>query len=120
MTLRSQDTNPVMTRDILTVAQLNQAVSHLLEDSFDACWVCGEISNFTNASSGHWYFTLKDDAASVRAVMFRGRAFAVGFASRSGDSVEIRGRVTLYEARGEYQIQVDQIDRKSTRLNSSH
>ncbi|NQW82614.1 MAG: exodeoxyribonuclease VII large subunit, partial [Alcaligenaceae bacterium] len=74
MTIESQDTNAVTTPEILTVAQLNQAVNHLLEDSFAMCWVRGEISNFTNASSGHWYFTLKDEAASVRAVMFRGRA----------------------------------------------
>ena len=111
MTIRSQDTNAVMTRDILTVAQLNQAVSHLLEDSFDACWVRGEISNFTNASSGHWYFTLKDDAASVRAVMFRSRAATTGFTPKAGDSVELKARVTLYEARGEYQLQVEQLRR---------
>ena len=111
MTIRSQDTNAAVTRDILTVAQLNQAVSHLLEDSFDACWVRGEISNFTNASSGHWYFTLKDDAASVRAVMFRSRAATTGFTPKAGDSVELKARVTLYEARGEYQLQVEQLRR---------
>ena len=111
MTIRSQDTNAATTRDILTVAQLNQAVSHLLEDSFDACWVRGEISNFTNASSGHWYFTLKDDAASVRAVMFRSRAATTGFTPKAGDSVELKARVTLYEARGEYQLQVEQLRR---------
>lgn len=109
MTIESQDTNAVAMRDILTVAQLNQAVSHLLEDSFDACWVRGEISNFTNASSGHWYFTLKDDTASVRAVMFRSRAAATGFTPKTGDSVELKARVTLYEARGEYQLQVEQL-----------
>ena len=111
MTIGSQDTNAAATRDILTVAQLNQAVSHLLEDSFDACWVRGEISNFTNASSGHWYFTLKDDAASVRAVMFRSRAATTGFTPKAGDSVELKARVTLYEARGEYQLQVEQLRR---------
>ena len=109
MTIESQDTNAAATRDILTVAQLNQAVSHLLEDSFDACWVRGEISNFTNAASGHWYFTLKDDTASVRAVMFRSRAAATGFTPKVGDSVELKARVTLYEARGEYQLQVEQL-----------
>jgi exodeoxyribonuclease VII large subunit len=109
MTIESQDTNAAATRDILTVAQLNQAVSHLLEDSFDACWVRGEISNFTNASSGHWYFTLKDDTASVRAVMFRSRAATTGFTPKAGDSVELKARVTLYEARGEYQLQVEQL-----------
>lgn len=111
MTIESQDTNAVTTPDILTVAQLNQAVNHLLEDSFTMCWVRGEISNFTSASSGHWYFTLKDEAASVRAVMFRGRAVATGFTPKVGDSVELKARVTLYEARGEYQLQVEQLRR---------
>ena len=106
-----QTENVGQTRDILSVSELNRAVSRLLEQSFDVSWVRGEISNFTPAASGHWYFTLKDDAASVRAVMFRGRASAVGFSPKSGDSVEIRGRVTLYEARGEYQVQVDQMRR---------
>mgnify|MGYP000051673720 CR=1 FL=1 len=106
-----QTENLGQTRDILSVSELNRAVSRLLEQSFDVSWVRGEISNFTPAASGHWYFTLKDSAASVRAVMFRGKALAVGFPPKSGDSVEIRGRVTLYEARGEYQIQVDQMRR---------
>lgn len=103
--------NPALTRDILTVSELNQAVARLLENSFDVNWVRGEVSNFTPAASGHWYFTLKDSSASVRAVMFRSRAAAVGFVPKSGDSVEIKGRVTLYEARGEYQIQVEQLRR---------
>ncbi len=111
MTIESQVTDHLSSRDILTVTQLNQAVSRLLEQSFVSTWVRGEISNFTQASSGHWYFTLKDQAASVRAVMFRSRAAAIGFTPKSGDSVELRGRVTLYEARGEYQLQVEQMRR---------
>lgn len=103
--------NPAMTRDILTVSELNQAVAKLLEDSFDVSWVRGEVSNFTPAASGHWYFTLKDNGASVRAVMFRSRAASVGFIPKSGDSIELKGRVTLYEARGEYQIQAEQMRR---------
>ena len=60
---------------ILTISQLNQAVGRMLERSFPLCWVSGEISNFTRAASGHWYFTLKDTSAQVRAVMFQiGRA----------------------------------------------
>lgn len=111
MTIESQVTDQLSLRDILTVTQLNQAVSQLLEKSFVSTWVRGEISNFTQASSGHWYFTLKDQAASVRAVMFRSRAAAIGFTPKSGDSVELRGRVSLYEARGEYQLQVEQMRR---------
>ena len=99
------------TNEILTVSELNKAVSRLFEENLAPGWVRGEISNFTAATSGHWYFTLKDEAASVRAVMFRGRALTTGFLPRPGDSVEVRARVTLYEARGEYQIQVEQMRR---------
>lgn len=111
MALGDQQNNPALTRDILTVSELNQAVARLLEESFDVSWVRGEVSNFTPAASGHWYFTLKDHGASVRAVMFRSRAAAVGFTPKSGDQIELRGRVTLYEARGEYQIQAEQMRR---------
>jgi len=111
MTSSNHLNNPAMTRDILTVSELNQAVARLLEDSFDVSWVRGEVSNFTPAASGHWYFTLKDNGASVRVVMFRSRAAAVGFIPKSGDSIELKGRVTLYEARGEYQIQAEQLRR---------
>ena len=111
MALGDQHIKPALARDILTVSELNQAVARLLEDSFDVSWVRGEVSNFTPAASGHWYFTLKDNGASVRAVMFRSRAAAVGFIPKSGDQIELRGRVTLYEARGEYQIQAEQMRR---------
>ena len=69
---------------VITVSALNQAVARLLERSFPLTWIAGEISNFTRASSGHWYFTLKDNAAQVRAVMFRGRAQYAGFTPREG------------------------------------
>src|SRR5690606_35846950 len=71
----------------------------------------GEISNFTQAASGHWYFTLKDSRASVRTVMFRSRATAVGFVPRAGDQVEVRARVSLYEPRGDYQLPADAMRR---------
>jgi exodeoxyribonuclease VII large subunit len=93
------------------VSALNQAVARLLERSFPLTWISGEVSNFTRASSGHWYFTLKDDAAQVRAVMFRGRAQYASFVPREGDKVEVRALVTLYGARGDYQINVEAIRR---------
>lgn len=95
----------------ISVSALNQAVARLLERSFPLQWISGEISNFTRASSGHWYFTLKDDAAQVRAVMFRGRAQYAGFVPREGDKVEVRALVTLYGPRGDYQINVEAIRR---------
>jgi len=96
---------------VLTVTALNGQVARLLERSFPLVWIGGEISNFTRASSGHWYFTLKDDAAQVRAVMFRSRAQYAGFVPREGDKVEVRALVTLYGARGDYQINVEAIRR---------
>ncbi|MBQ5948428.1 exodeoxyribonuclease VII large subunit [Massilia sp. ST3] len=106
------DADPAYTAPpVLTVTALNQQVARLLERSFPLVWIGGEISNFTRASSGHWYFTLKDDAAQVRAVMFRSRAQMAGFVPREGDKVEVRALVTLYGARGDYQINVEAMRR---------
>ena len=96
---------------VLTVTALNAQVARLLERTFPLTWIGGEISNFTRASSGHWYFTLKDDGAQVRAVMFRGKAQFAGFIPREGDKVEVRALVTLYGARGDYQINCEAIRR---------
>src|SRR6478609_11948758 len=96
---------------VLTVTALNQQVARLLERSFPLSWIGGEVSNFTKAASGHWYFTLKDDGAQVRAVMFRGRAQYAGFMPREGDKVEVRALVTLYAPRGDYQLNVEAIRR---------
>jgi exodeoxyribonuclease VII large subunit len=94
-------------REVVTVGQLNRAVAGLLERSFPMVWVAGEISNLTRAASGHWYFSLKDAQASVRAVMFRGRNQHVDFAPANGDRVEVRAQVGLYEARGDFQLGVE-------------
>ena len=102
---------PVSSPPVLTVSALNQAVGRMLERSFPLAWISGEISNFTRAASGHWYFTLKDSAAQVRAVMFRGRAQYADFMPREGDKVEVRALVTLYAPRGEYQLSVEAIRR---------
>ncbi len=108
----NDDADPAYTAPpVLSVTALNQQVARLLERSFPLVWIGGEISNFTRAASGHWYFTLKDDAAQVRAVMFRGRAQYAGFTPREGDKVEVRALVTLYGARGDYQINVEAIRR---------
>lgn len=107
MTVGSQVAIDGVAREILSVSQLNASVAQCLTDAFGSVWVRGEVSNFTAASSGHWYFTLKDAGAAVRAVMFRSRAQSVGFVPKAGDRVEIRARVSLYEPRGDYQLQVD-------------
>lgn len=96
---------------VLTVTELNQTVGRMLERTFPLSWVAGEISNFTRAASGHWYFTLKDAGAQVRAVMFKGRAQHADFHPREGDQVEVRALVTLYAPRGDYQLNVEAIRR---------
>lgn len=96
---------------ILTVSQLNSAVSRMLERSFPLTWISGELSNVTRAASGHWYFTLKDASAQVRAVMFRGRAQYVDFSPREGDKVEVRALVSLYAPRGDFQLNVEAMRR---------
>src|SRR5882672_4074695 len=87
-------------REVITVAALNRDVAALLARAVPMVRVRGEVANFTRAASGHWYFTLKDDAAQVRCAMFRGRNALAGTPPRDGDAVEVVARVTLYEPRG--------------------
>ncbi|ODS97246.1 MAG: exodeoxyribonuclease VII large subunit [Lautropia sp. SCN 69-89] len=111
MNTGSTNGNRGLAREILTVGQLNRMVAGLLQSSIPPVWVGGELSNVTRAASGHWYFTLKDASAQVRAVMFRGRAQYVDFSPREGDRVEVRASVTLYEPRGDYQLSVESMRR---------
>ena len=96
---------------VLSVTELNRRARVLLEGEFELLWVGGELSNVTLAASGHLYFTLKDPAAQVRCAMFRGRAQHLDWKPEAGERVEVRGRVTLYEARGDYQLVVEQMRR---------
>ncbi len=91
----------------LSVSQLNRSVRTLLESHFDWVWVEGEISNFACPSSGHWYFSLKDDGAQVRCAMFRNRNSRLRFRPDNGEQVRLRARVSLYEGRGEFQLVVE-------------
>lgn len=111
MTIDLRLSTPLPTGSVITVSDLNRVVAQLLERNIPLTWVSGEISNFTRASSGHWYFTLKDSSAQVKAVMFRGRAQYADFAPREGDKVEVRALVSLYAPRGDYQINVEAIRR---------
>lgn len=95
------------TPNILSVTALNRSVRDLLEHRFPLAWVAGEISNLTLARSGHWYFSLKDDNAQVRCVMFRHRAQFLNWQPREGLHVEARALVTLYEARGDFQLNIE-------------
>lgn len=92
---------------VLSVTELNRSVRLLLEQTLPLAWVAGEISNLTVAASGHWYFALKDKQAQVRCVMFRSRAMALDFRPQEGMQVELRATPALYEARGEFQLNVD-------------
>ena len=99
---------------VLSVAELNGIVAELLTQSIPLLWISGEISNFTRAASGHWYFTLKDDKAQVRTVMFRNRAQLADFIPCDGDHVEVRATVSLYTPRGDFQLNAEAIRRAGT------
>lgn len=101
------DQSPAATAPVLTVSLLNRLARERLESAFPLCWVAGEISNLTYASSGHVYFSLKDSNAQVRCVMFRNRAQLLGWRLENGQHIEARVLVTLYEARGDYQLNVE-------------
>jgi len=94
---------------VVSVTELNRRVRILLENRVEALWVAGELSNVKKAPSGHWYFCLKDAGASVDCAMFRTRAQFLDFRPENGQQVEVRARVTLYEARGSYQLVVEEI-----------
>ena len=95
----------------MAVAELNRAVRMMLERGFPQVLVRGEISNFTRAPSGHLYFALKDGAAQVRCVMWKARAAALDWRMADGIDVEVRAAVTLYEARGDFQLNVEAVKR---------
>jgi exodeoxyribonuclease VII large subunit len=98
------------TRDILTPSQLNTLARDLLEGAFPAIWVEGELSGVARPASGHLYFSLKDERAQVRCAMFRPKSSWLKFQPRDGLRVLARGRLTLYEARGEYQLVLDHME----------
>ncbi|WP_367598083.1 exodeoxyribonuclease VII large subunit [Pseudomonas fulva] len=97
-------------RDVLTVSQLNGRARVLLEDVFRSVWVEGEISNLARPASGHMYFTLKDSGAQVRCALFRQSATRVRQALRDGLAVRVRGKVSLFEGRGDYQLILDTVE----------
>lgn len=98
------------TREVYTPSRLNREARMLLERGLPALWVEGEISNLSRPSSGHWYFSLKDATAQLRCAMFRQKNQYVRFAPKDGMHVQMRGRVSLYEPRGDYQFLVDHIE----------
>jgi exodeoxyribonuclease VII large subunit len=99
-----------MDTEIITVSELNRSCKNLLETEFTSIWVEGELSNFVCPASGHWYFTLKDARSQVRCAMFRGQNRKVSALPKPGDAIKVLATVTLYEARGDYQLLVSALE----------
>jgi exodeoxyribonuclease VII large subunit len=102
--------NLIPEKKVWTVSELNARIRELLSAAFTNIWIEGEISNFREAQSGHLYFTLKDQAAQVRCVCFRQNAIRLRFRPEDGLHMRIRGSISVYDLRGEYQIYVDHIE----------
>lgn len=96
----------------ISVGELTARLKGVVEECFPSIWVAGEVSNFTRASSGHWYFTLKDARAQLRSVMFRGCNLRMRFDPKDGLEVFARGRLSVYEPRGEYQFLIEELQPK--------
>jgi exodeoxyribonuclease VII large subunit len=101
---------PAPTRDVYSVSRLNREVRVLLERGLGVLWVEGELSNFSQPPSGHWYFSLKDRDAQLRCAMYRVKNSLVGFTPRAGMQVLVRGRISLYEPKGEFQLSVEHLE----------
>ncbi|MBU3630016.1 exodeoxyribonuclease VII large subunit [Polynucleobacter sp. AP-Melu-500A-A1] len=100
-----------ISREVLTVGDLNRAIAASLEERFDTVLVSGEISNFKAYDSGHWYFSLKDEEGQIKCVMFRGRNGQVGFMPQSGDLVEVSANLGMYVPRGDIQLTIQSLRR---------
>ena len=94
---------------IFSITEINKLVKEMLQDNFPSIWVKGELSNFIEASSGHWYFTLKDNGAQVRCTMFKGRNSLVKWIPKNGDLIEAQCKIGLYEQRGDYQLNISSL-----------
>ena len=103
---------------VFSVIEINRLVRELLEQSFPSFWISGEISNFISASSGHWYFSLKDDEAQVRCTMFKNKNMVADWVPKNGEKIEAKCFIGLYEARGEYQLNIELIRLAGTGLLS--
>ncbi len=107
-----QDSEETEKQSVLTVSQLTRKIRLSLENKFRGLTVEGELSNFHRAPSGHWYFTLKDEESQIRGVMFRPSTSSVRFRPEDGLEVTLRGHLTVYSPRGEYQLNVSSMEPK--------
>jgi exodeoxyribonuclease VII large subunit len=95
---------------VYSVSSLTRDIRSIMEAAFDSVWIEGEISNFRTVASGHSYFVLKDDKAQIRCVLFKGYRAGIKFQPEDGDQVLMFGRITVYDARGEYQIIAESLE----------
>ena len=98
------------TKTVYTVSRLNREIRVVLEQGFASLMLTGEISNFITPASGHWYFSLKDDKAQIKAAMWRGNNRNQSYRPENGAQVTVRARVSLYEPRGDYQLIVEHME----------
>ncbi len=105
-----QPQQPNTQRQVLTVSQLNRQAKRLMESELGTVWLEGEISNFIHAASGHWYFTLKDNSAQIKCAIFKFKNRMINLSPKEGDKVIVKGKVSLYEARGDYQMIADYME----------
>ncbi|MBX9626093.1 MAG: exodeoxyribonuclease VII large subunit, partial [Gemmataceae bacterium] len=103
---------PKLDREVLSVSALTARVRGVIEGEFPSVWVAGEVSNYTKAASGHMYLILKDSRAQLKSVLFRGVNLRMKFEPRDGLEVLARGRLTVYEPRGDYQFQIEELQPK--------
>ena len=108
--MNSTSTSISNSRDIYTVSRLNREVRTVLETGFPLLWIEAELSNFARPASGHWYFSLKDEAAQVKCAMFKNRNQLVKVLPANGKQVLVRARIGLYEPRGDYQLIIEHME----------
>lgn len=108
--MNTPTSNISQNRDIYTVSRLNREVRTILETAFPLLWIEAELSNFSRPASGHWYFSLKDEAAQVKCAMFKNRNQLVKVLPQNGKQVLVRARIGLYEPRGDYQIIIEHME----------
>lgn len=108
--IEADPVNPGDQPQVYSVSQLTRDIKAIMEAAFDSIWVEGEISNFRTAASGHSYFVLKDNKSQIRCVLFKGHKAGIKFEPEDGDQVLLFGRITVYDARGEYQIVTESME----------
>ncbi|GMR16457.1 MAG: exodeoxyribonuclease VII large subunit [Gammaproteobacteria bacterium] len=108
--MNTTSNNISKSRNIYTVSRLNREVRTILENAFPLLWIEAELSNFARPASGHWYFSLKDEAAQVKCAMFKNRNQLVKVLPANGKQVLVRARIGLYEPRGDYQLIIEHME----------